>query len=128
MWPLAAMLANDPASTPWVVLVVPPERLRADVADAVETLASLFDDPVEAVLIASSEDVLKVARERDKSVLVVHGLDALGPAAWRHLDANRSRLDRTLPAILMMGEPAAAEILHRFLYGLYPRDAEKPRG
>jgi hypothetical protein len=107
VWPLAAMLANDPASTPWAVLVVSPERVDAEAADAAETLASLLDEPVERVPAATPEDLLRVARQHAKSALVLHGLDALSPEAWRRVDANRSRLERTLPALLVLGEPAA---------------------
>lgn len=105
VWPLAAMLATDPASTPWAVLVVRPGRVDAEAVDAAETLASLLAEPVERVKVASSEDLVKASQERRESALVLHGLEVLSPEAWRRIDANRSRLDRTLPALLVLEEP-----------------------
>ncbi|WP_437568071.1 hypothetical protein [Sorangium sp. So ce542] len=104
VWPLAARLANDPAS--WAVLAVDPERVDAEVADAIETLASLIDEPVQPVRVTSSDDLTKAVREHSQSALVLHGLDALSPEAWRRIDANRSRLERTLPTLLVLGQPA----------------------
>lgn len=104
VWPLAARLADDPAS--WAVLAVGPERVVTEVADAVETLASLIDQPVEPVLVTSSDDLMKAVREHAQSAMVLHGFDALSPGAWRRIDANRSRLERTLPTLMVLGQPA----------------------
>ncbi|WP_437765088.1 hypothetical protein WMF27_31815 [Sorangium sp. So ce281] len=104
VWPLAAKLADDPAS--WAVLAVGLERVDIEVADAVETLASLIDEPVEPVRVTSPSELLKAVREHAQSALVLHGFDALSPEAWRRIDANRSRLQRTLPALLVLGQPA----------------------
>lgn len=104
-WPLAAQLSNALSSIPWALLAVDRERADAVVTDLKEQLTSLLEDlPVELIQVSSPGELLDLVLRHPDSVLVVLGLEALDADAWRRVDANRSRLARELPAILVLDE------------------------
>jgi hypothetical protein len=107
-WPLAATVASSLSPNPWTVVAVPAERVEGEAAEIVDQLASLLEAPVELLRVESAQELIQAAEPRSKSALVLVGLDGLSPEAWRQVDANRSRLTRELPIVLVLDEARIA--------------------
>jgi hypothetical protein len=52
----------------------------------------------------------QVRRARSK-VLIVHGLEHFAEAEWRHLDQDRSWLERDPPVLFILSQPAAERLM-----------------
>lgn len=107
-WTLAATLAAAPAENPWSLLIVDSDLIEQQAADLKDQLESLLDDvQVDLVHARSASDAVEASIRRAGSALVLVGLEDMDPAAWRRLDAARSRLQRSLPAVMVLAEPGA---------------------
>lgn len=103
-WPLAARLASAPASAPWTLVSVAPDRVEMIAEELREQLASLLEAPVELVRTSSPRELLQSVLGRPAGALVLVGLESLDAEAWRKVDVNRSRLSREQPAIIVLDE------------------------
>lgn len=110
LWPLVAGLASAPDQNQWTVLVSLPERIEDDAREAAEILASLLGGAVEQQRAEGVDEFLKLARELADKPLVLTGPRQLTASEWRALDANRSRLGRQAPALLILTQQAAEQM------------------
>lgn len=103
-WPLAARLASAEAFSPWSLVAVPPVHVKVMAEELREQLSSLLVSPVDLADARSPRQVFEVIRRCRDHAVVIHGLDRLGADSWRRIDANRSRLAREHPAIIVISE------------------------
>ena len=111
LWPLVARLANDSFSSRWAVLGVPSDQIETTAAQVSEQLASLLDAPIKLVRLDSAQSLLDAVQAHPDHALVLVDVDGLSPVAWRNIDANRSRLARDLPALIVLEETRVPTML-----------------
>src|SRR4051812_14493056 len=92
-WPLAARLAGQIEGT-WSV-IVPEDQSELIVRDFAARLGALMKKEVREVRVGKAEEVVDAVATVPSDVpLIFLGLDAFDAKNWRHLDANRSQLQR----------------------------------
>jgi hypothetical protein len=106
---LTQRLITRPGPGDWLVLLSPTptesaEHIKEELSFSEATFSVLPSPENAEVLIQFSE-------EHQAEILVVFGIDNFTEEDWRHLDLNRSRLERRGNAALLLTEKAAQEFL-----------------
>lgn len=102
-WPLAARLAGQLEGA-WTV-VVPDDQSEIAATEFSTQLSSLLRKEVRHLRVGRAEDLVDgVAAASSDAPLLILGLDAFDTEAWRHLDANRSRLERSGHTVAVVAE------------------------
>jgi hypothetical protein len=103
-WPLAARLAGMLGT--WIV-VVPEDHSETAVLELSASLGSLLHTPVHRLRVGKADELLEaIAALPPEDALIVLGLESFDADAWRQLDANRSRLERSGHSLAVVSEPS----------------------